>query len=86
MTVYVVPADTWKVDDASLTMTEGDLLLRNDGDVVVLGRVTGAGAEWLGPVPEGSVEVEQVDEISEADGVTDEDLQPLLLALAERGA
>lgn len=82
MTVYVVPADTWQYDEAQ----EGDVLLRPDGDVVVLGLVTESGAQWLGPVPEGALEISPVQQPTEAEGLTEAELQPLLAALAERGA
>jgi hypothetical protein len=82
MTVYVVPADTWQYDAAQ----EGDLLLRPDGDAVVLAQVTESGPQWLGPVPEGALEIAPVHEPMEADGVTAEELRPLVAALAERGA
>ena len=82
MTVWVVPEDSWGHDAA----VAGDVLLRPQADVVVVARVTESGAEWLGPAPEGSLDVAPVQAPTEAEGLTELELQPLLTALSERGA
>ena len=81
MTVWVVPEDTWQHDAAA----PGDVLLRPQADAVVVARVTEGGAEWLGPAPEGSLEVAPVQQVTEAEGLTEVELEPLLTALSERG-
>ena len=46
MTLHQIDSDQVPSD-----ASEGDTLLLRDGDDVRLGRVTGAGVEWLGSVP-----------------------------------
>lgn len=82
MTVWVVPEDSWQLDEA----TAGDVLLRPQADAVVVARVTESGAEWLGPAPEGSLELAPVQSPTQAEGLSESDLEPLLTALSERGA
>jgi len=81
MTTWVVPEGTWKHDDAQ----PGDVLIRPDGENLVLATVHEAGAEWLGPVPEGVLDVEPVTEATAVPDL-DEKVAPILTALAERGA
>lgn len=82
MTVWVVPEDSWQHDDA----VEGDVLLRPQADAVVVAVVTESGAQWLGPSPEGSLDVAPVQSPTQAEGLSEADLEPLLAALSERGA
>ena len=82
MTVWVVPEDSWQLDEAAV----GDVLLRPQADAVVVARVTESGAEWLGPAREGALELAPVLSPTQAEGLDESDLEPLLTALSERGA
>ena len=81
MTIWIVPEDTWQLDDAQ----PGDVLIRPEGENLLLAQVHEAGAEWLGPVPEGALEIDLVSEPTQAPELAEE-IPPLLTALAERGA
>ena len=54
MTTWVVPEGTWQLEQAN----DGDVLLRQEGENLLVARVTGGNAEWLGPVPEGTLSVD----------------------------
>lgn len=81
MTIWVVPEDTWKLDQAQ----DGDVLVRPQQDAVVLGKVGPEGTDWLGPVPEGALELSPVQEATQIEELS-LDIEPLLAAMAERGA
>lgn len=80
MTTWVLPEGSWQHDGAA----DGDLLLRPEGDVVVVGRVTAGAAEWLGPLPEGTVQVPSVEQPAEHPELTGT-VAPLAEAAAHQG-
>ncbi|MCU1594855.1 MAG: hypothetical protein JWO12_2247 [Frankiales bacterium] len=80
MTTWVLPEQTWTFDGAQ----DGDVLLRHEGEVVVVGRATNGAVEWLGPVAEGALDVGAVTEPTERPDL-DAAVEPIAAAAGELG-
>ena len=80
MTTWVVPEGSWQLEQAQ----DGDVLLRHEGENLLVARVTGGNAEWLGPVPDGTLSVDAVTEPTERPDL-DAAVEPVAAALNALG-
>ena len=80
MTTWVVPDGTWQLDQAR----DDDVVLRHEDGNVLVGKVVAGSVEWLGPAPEGALDVPQVSEPTEH-AALDDAVTPVVEALRSLG-
>ena len=81
MSTWVLPAGSNAYDGA----TDGDLLVRAEGDELHVARVVGNATEWLGGAPVDTITLPDVDGPTEAEGELADQLEVFAETLAARG-